>query len=109
VVTGKLILCRKTEPPVLVSEDGLFWHLLTWEYEVRMDILMPENEDGDNAGEVFFEGTADSNYQRGNMVGAVSNNTSRPTNRKMNPAKVTSASNLSLQGRLLRQPSLHSL
>jgi len=62
---GETHIVPELEPPVLVGEDVLFWHPLKWEYEVRMDILMPETEDGDNAGEDFFEGTADSNYQRG--------------------------------------------
>jgi hypothetical protein len=62
---GGTHIVPEPEPPVLVSKDGLFWHPLKWEYEVRMDILMPENEDGDNAGDDFFEGTADSNYQSG--------------------------------------------
>jgi hypothetical protein len=47
----------------LVSEDILFWPLPEGEYGVRLDMLMPENEDGGRGQRIFcFEGSVDLDY-----------------------------------------------
>jgi len=52
-------------PAVLVDEDMLFWPLPEGEYGVRLDMLMPGDEDGGGGeGErIFcFEGRVDLSY-----------------------------------------------
>jgi hypothetical protein len=47
----------------LVSEDILFWPLPEGEYKVRLDMLMPENEDVGGREKIFcFEGRVDLDY-----------------------------------------------
>ncbi|KAE9367248.1 hypothetical protein N431DRAFT_385474 [Stipitochalara longipes BDJ] len=50
-------------PAVLVSEDILFWPLPEGEYRLKLDVLMPENEDGGGGERIFcFEGSAYLDY-----------------------------------------------
>ena len=52
-----------TGSAVLVYEDFLFWPLPDGEYYVKLDAMMPDQEDGALGSRIFcLEGTANLNY-----------------------------------------------
>jgi len=50
-------------PAVLVSEDILFWPLPEGEYYTKLDMRMPEKQDGSEGERILcFEGVVDLDY-----------------------------------------------
>jgi len=50
-------------PAVLFAEDILFWPLPEGEYWIKLDMVMPEIEDGSEGDRIFcFQGAADLDY-----------------------------------------------
>jgi hypothetical protein len=50
-------------PAVLVGEDILFWPLPEGEYYAKLDMKMPQTEDGTEGERIFcFEGVVDLDY-----------------------------------------------
>jgi len=50
-------------PAIMVSEDMLFWPLPEGKYGLRLDVMMPKNEDGSDGKRIAcFEGWAMLHY-----------------------------------------------